>query len=188
MDVDEILLTAEEAMEKAVDYLKNEVRGMRTGRASTGLVEYIKVDYYGSPTDLKQLALISIPEPMQLLIKPFDASAMQEIHKAIASAGLGLNPLNEGKQIRLNLPPLTGERRQQLISSCKQMGEQAKVAIRNARRDANKQVDQILKDKTQHVSEDEAEGAKNEIQELLKKSESRVNELIEAKTREIEAI
>ncbi len=188
MDLDEILLTAEEAMEKAVDYLKNELRGVRTGRASTGLVEYIKIDYYGSQTDLRQLALISVPEPTQLLIKPFDASAMQDILKGITSSGLGLNPLNEGKQIRLNMPPLTGDRRQQLIASCKQMGEQAKVAIRNARRDANKHVDQVLKDKTQHISEDEAESVKTEIQDLLKKYESQASTAVEAKTKEIEEV
>ena len=188
MDLDEILLTAEEAMEKAVDYLRSELRGVRTGRASTGLVEYIKVDYYGSQTDLRQLALISVPEPTQLLIKPFDASAIGEISKAIQSSGLGLNPQNEGKQIRLNLPPLTGDRRQQLIASCKHMGEQAKVTIRNARRDANKHVDQAGKDKTLHISEDEVEMAKNEVQELLKKYEGTATELVAAKTKEIEEI
>lgn len=188
MDLDEIQLTAQEAMEKAVEYLSGELRGVRTGRASTGLVEHIKVDYYGSPTDLRQLALISVPEATQLLIKPFDASCAGAISKAIQSAGLGLNPISEGKQLRLNLPSLSGDRRGQLVASVKQMGEQCKIAVRNARRDANKHVDQAAKDKTQHISEDDIELVKHEIQDLLKQHEKRVDELIEAKTTEIQEI
>jgi len=188
MDLDEIQLTAEEAMEKAVEYLRSELRGVRTGRAATGLVEFIKVDYYGSATDLRQLAMITVPEPTQLLIKPFDASSVQLIIKAIAGAGLGLNPVAEGKQIRLNLPSLSGDRRQQLISSVKQMSEQSKVSIRNARRDANKQVDQAGKDKTQSLSEDDVEQVKGEIQDLLKKYEKKVDELIDAKVKEVQEV
>lgn len=188
MDLDEALLTAEESMEKAVEYLKSELRGVRTGRASTGLVEFIKVDYYGTPTELRQLALINVPEPTQILIKPFDASSTKEIGKAILESGLGLNPVVEAKQIRLSLPPLSGERRTQLIGTIKQMGEQAKVAIRNARRDANKHIDQAVKDKTQHISEDAAEEAKQDVQTLLKKYEAQVDELIAAKSREIQEV
>jgi ribosome recycling factor len=188
MDIDESLLTCEESMDKAVDYLKNELRGVRTGRASTALVEFIKVDYYGAPTELRQLALINVPEPTQLLIKPFDASSTKEIGKAIEASGLGLNPTVEAKQIRLNLPALSGERRQQLISSVKHMGEQAKVTIRNARRDANKHIDQVVKDKTQHLSEDSAADAKDEVQKLLKKHEAMVDELIDAKTKEVQQV
>jgi ribosome recycling factor len=188
MDLDEILLTTEEGMEKAVEYLKNELRGVRTGRASTGLVDFIKVDYYGSPTDLRAIALVSVPEPTQLLIKPFDASTVQLIVKAIQAAGLGLNPVGEGKQIRLNLPPLSGERRTQLMGSVKAMGEQAKVTIRNARRDGNKHLDQAAKDKSLGVSEDEAERVKNEIQDLVKKYEGIVDSLVTAKMQEIQAI
>src|SRR5690349_19579077 len=132
MDLDEAMLTAEESMEKSVEYVKSELRGVRTGRASTGLVEFVKVDVYDSTMDLRSLALISVPEPTQLLIKPFDATTTQAILKAIQGAGLGLNPIAEGKQIRLNLPSLSGERRNQLIGTVKQMGEQAKIAIRNA--------------------------------------------------------
>lgn len=188
MDLDELLLTAEESMEKAIEYLKHELRGVRTGRASPGLVEFIKVDYFGSPTDLRALSLISVPEPTQILIKPFDGSTLQLIVKAIQAAGLGLNPVAEGKQIRLNLPPLSGERRTQLATSVKQMGEQAKVAIRNARRDANKHLDQIAKDKSIHISEDEAERAKQEIQDLVKKYETAVEEAITAKAKEIQSV
>lgn len=188
MDLDTILLETEEGMEKAVEYLKHELRGLRTGRASTALVEYIKVDYYGSPTDLRSLALISIPEATQLLIKPFDASTVQAIVKAIQASGLGLNPMSEGKQIRLNLPPLSGERRNQLSASVKQMGEAAKVTIRNARRDGNKNLDGLEKDKSAHVSEDQLKDAKDQVQDLLKKYEGMVDELVTAKSKEIQAI
>ncbi len=188
MDLDEIQLNAEEAMEKAVEYIKGELRGVRTGRASTGLVEFIKVDYYGSMSDLRQLAMITVPEPTQLVVKPFDASSLQQISKAIQSAGLGLNPVVEGKQIRLSVPSLSGDRRQQLIASVKQMGENAKVTIRNARRDANKHADQAAKDKTLHLSEDAVESVKQEIQETLKKYEKQVDQLVETKTKEIQEI
>ena len=188
MDLDEILLTTEEGMEKAVDYLKGELRGVRTGRAAPGLVEFIKVDYYGAMTDLRALALINVPEATQLLIKPFDGSATQAIVKAIQGAGLGLNPISEGKQIRLNLPPLSGERRAQLAGSIKQMGEQAKVAIRNARRDGNKHLEQGVKNKTLQISEDEAEKAGEEIQSLVKKYEQIVEDAVGAKAKEIQAI
>jgi len=188
MDIDTILLEAEEAMDKAVEYCKSELQGIRTGRASTGLVEFIKVDYYGSQTDLRQLALVSVPEPSQILIKPFDAQSVGEIKKAIEASGLGLNPMTEAKQIRLTIPPLTGERRQQLIGSVKHMGEQSKIAIRNARRDANKHLDQLAKDKANPISEDEIDSSKEEVQDLLKKYEVQVDDAISSKTKEIQEI
>lgn len=188
MDIDEILLETEDTMQKSLDYCKNELKGIRTGRATTGLVEYVKVDYYGSPTDLRQLAMINVPEPSQILIKPFDASSLGEIRKAIEASGLGLTPNVEDKVIRLNIPPLTGERRKQLVASVKHMGEQAKVAMRNARRDANKHLDQIAKDKSAGVSEDEIDTAKHEVQDLLKKYEGQVEEAVNHKAKEIEAV
>lgn len=188
MDLDEIQLEAEDHMDKAVTYLKSELKGIRTGRASTALVDFIKVDYYGSPTDLRQLALVSVPEATQIVIKPFDQSSTQTIVKAIQSSGLGLNPMSEGKQIRLSIPPLSGDRRNQLVGSVKQMAEQAKVAVRNARRDANKHIDQAGKDKANPVSEDAVEGAKHEIQELLKKYEKQIDDAIDHKVKEIETI
>ena len=186
MDVDEALLTAEDSMGKAANYLKQELRGMRTGRASTALVEFIKVDYYDSPTELRQLALISVPEPTQLLIKPFDPSSTQSIVKALQSSDLGLNPTTEAKQIRLVIPALSGDRRNKLIGSVKQMGEQAKIAIRNARRDANKHVDQASKDKGLGLSEDDTKNAKEEIQDLVKKYEKQADGQIEVKTKELQ--
>lgn len=188
MDLDEIQLTAEEAMEKAVNYLKNELRGVRTGRASTALVEFIKVDYYGSMTDLRSMALISVPEPTQILVKPFDQSSVQAIVKAIQSASLGLNPVAEGKQIRMAVPSLSGERRQQLVGNVKAMGEQAKVAVRNARRDGNKQIDAAEKDKSLGLGEDQVERARESMQDLLKQYEHQIDELVSAKTKEIQTI
>ena len=188
MEMDEVLMETEEAMEKAVAYLKQELRGIRTGRANTALVEYVKVDYYGAPTDLRELAIISVPEPTQLLVKPFDPSSLQLIVKGIQNAGLGLNPVAEGRQIRLNLPSLSGERRNQLVGSVKQMGEQAKVAIRNARRDGNKHIDQALKDKSQHLSEDEAENTKEQVQDLVKQYEKQVESLVADKMKDIQTV
>ena len=185
MDPDTILLEAEERMEKAVEHLKSELRGIRTGRASTALVEYVKVDYYGSMTDLKALASISIPEPTQLLIKPFDAGSVQEIKKALESSDLGLNPMVDGKQIRINIPPLSTDRRKQLVAHCKKVAEDTKVSLRNVRRDANKHADQLGKGGGTTYPEDEIETLKTEIQELLKKYETDVEKVTEDKSKEV---
>ncbi|MBK7404757.1 MAG: ribosome recycling factor [Phycisphaerales bacterium] len=184
-DPDTILLESEDSMSKALDYLKKELRGLRTGRASPALVEYLKVDYYGSATDLKALAAISVPEPTQLLIKPFDAGAVGEIKKAIEASGLGLNPIVEAKQIRLNVPSLTRDRRQQLATQAKKMGEEQKIAIRNVRRDANKHADGLADQTGKHFSEDEVKQLKEEIQSLLKKYEGEMDQVVEAKATEI---
>ncbi len=188
MDPDTILLEAEEAMTKAVEHLRKELRGMRTGRASPALIEFVKVDYYGDMQDLKNIAAISVPEPAQLLVKPFDASSLQAIKKAIETAGLGLNPMPEGKQIRVNLPPLTGDRRKQLVGHCKKMSEETKITLRNARRDANKHADHLKTDPKAHVPEDEIETLKEEIQNLLKKFETEADDLVAKKSKEIEDI
>lgn len=185
MDPDTILLDAEERMEKAIEHLKSELRGIRTGRASTALVEYVKVDYYGSPTDLKSLASISVPEPTQLLIKPFDAGSVQEIKRALESSDLGLNPMVDGKQIRINIPPLSTDRRKQLVAHCKKVAEETKVALRNVRRDANKHADQLGKSGGASYPEDEIETLKDEIQELLKKHETDVEKVSEDKSKEV---
>jgi ribosome recycling factor len=182
-DPDTILLSAEESMEKGLDYLKHELRGIRTGRASPAMVEYVKVEYYGASTDLKSLAIITVPEPTQILIKPFDAGSLSDIKRGIEAAGLGFNPMVEGKQLRINVPPLSGDRRQQLMGKVKKLGEETKVVLRNARRDANKHAD-VLKGAGHH-SEDEIETLKTEIQELLKKYEGEVDKKVEEKSKEI---
>lgn len=186
-DPDTILIQTEEAMNKAMEYLRKELKGIRTGRASPAIVEFVKVDYYGSQSDLKSLAAISTPEPHQLLIKPFDAASVGEIKKAIEAAGLGLNPMAEGKQLRINIPPLSGDRRKQLAGQAKKLGEEAKVSLRNVRRDGNKHAD-ALKSGPKQVPEDELETLKTEVQELLKKHEAEVDTLVAAKTKEIETV
>ncbi len=186
MAMDEILLEAEENMESAVDYLKKEFRGIRTGRASAGLVEHIKVEYYGSPTDLRQLASISTPEATMIVIKPFDPSSGKEIERAIQASDLGITPQADGKVIRLIIPPLSGERRTQLVNQVKKMSEQTRVAIRNARRDANKEIDK--QEKASELTEDEAKRGKDEVQKLTDKYEQQVSKLVDGKTSEIEEL
>jgi ribosome recycling factor len=183
MPIDDILLEAEMHMEKATDHLQQEMRGLRTGRATPALVEHLKVDYYGSPTDLRSIASISVPEATQLLIKPFSSGDIKAIEKAIGESKIGLTPHSDGKQIRLVLPALSQERRQQLAGQCKQYAEAAKVAIRNARRDANKALE--TEEKGKGVTEDEAKDGKEKIQELTKSYETKVDELIEKKRGEI---
>lgn len=185
MNAASIRKDAEQGMHKALDYLKSELKGIRTGRASTALVDFIKVDYYGSMSDLKSLAAISVPEPTQILIKPFDAGAIGEIKKAIETSDLGLNPMSDGKQLRVNLPALSGDRRKQLAGHAKKLGEDTKVAMRNIRRDANKHAEQIAKQPGDHISEDALEELKEHIQTLLKKHETDVDKSVADKTKEI---
>jgi ribosome recycling factor len=188
-DPDTILMQAEEQMEKALDYLKQELRGIRTGRATPAMVEFVKVEYYGSMTDLKAIAAISVPEPSQLLIKPFDSGALQAIKSALEKAALGANPMPDGKVIRLNLPAMSKDRREKEVGRMKKMGEETKVVIRNARRDGNKHADQLGKAPGgKHYPEAEIEGLKTEIQDLLKKYETDVDKRIEEKTKEVMTI
>lgn len=183
MDQDEILLDAEERMEKAANVFHDQLQGLRTGRANPGLVDSIRVDYYGSPTPLKQLAQISVPEPQQIVIRPFDAGSLSDIVKAIQSSDAGLAPNADGRLIRLNVPPLSTERRKDMVTRVNKFAEEARVAIRNIRRDANKHADQAEKDKT--LSEDQRDDVKDQIQDLTKKYEGRVNDLASAKETDI---
>lgn len=184
MDMDDILLEAEEKMDSAVDYLKNEFRGIRTGRASVGLVDHIKVDYYGSPTDLRQLATIATPEAGLIVIKPFDPGSLKDIERAIQASELGITPAADGKVIRLAVPTLSTERRQQIAGQLKKMAESARVVIRNARRDGNKEADK--QEKASELTKDESRRGKDHIQELTGKYEKAVTEILDAKTAEIQ--
>ncbi len=183
MPSDEILLEAEEKMEKAVLVFRDHLRGLRTGRASAGLVDSIRVSYYGSATPLKHLASIAVPESNLIVIKPFDPKLCGEIEKAILSSELGITPANDGKVIRLAVPPLSAERRKQLVARVRELAEEARVALRNIRRDANKKIDQEQKDKL--LTEDERDRAKEDVQELIKDYEKKVEELVEQKSQEI---
>ena len=183
MPMDEILFEAEEHMEKALDHLKHEFRGLRTGRATTALVEYVKVDYYGTPTDLRALASLTTPDASSILIKPFDPGSLKDIIRGLEAANLGINPQSDGKQVRMILPALSQERRQQLVHKVKEVSELTRVALRNIRRDANKKVDHELKDSL--LTEDQAKSGHEDVQELLKKVEGTVDALIASKTKEI---
>src|SRR5688572_416231 len=167
--IDQIVKDCRAKMDKSVEHYERELRGLRTGRATTALIDYVKVDYYGNPTDLKGLAAISVPEPNQLLVKPFDPSSKNDIIKAIEKADLGLNPMSDGTTVRINVPAPSAERRQQLVGQVKKMAEDTKVAIRNERRDANKHIDTLVKDKAARISEDQGKNAKAQVEEMTKK-------------------
>lgn len=188
MDLNSIEKEASASMHKAVDYLKSELKGVRTGRATPALIEFVKVEAYGTETELRSLGMVQAPEPTQLLVKPFDPGTVQDIIKGIEKAGLGLNPQADGKQVRISIPPLSGDRRKELIASCKAMGEQAKITIRNARRDANKHIDQLKNDKSLGLSEDDIKGGKDDVQEITKKHESEVDALVNDKAKQIEEV
>ena len=183
MTNEEILFDAEERMEKSVALLTDQLKGVRTGRANVGLVESIRVEYYGSPTPLKQMAQISTPDPQQIVIRPFDQSALKDIEKAIRSSDLGMSPNNDGKMIRLTVPPMSGEQRQKMVTRIKKSAEEAKVACRNIRRDGNKHFDQAEKGK--EMTEDDRDKGKEEVQSLLKKYEERITEMADKKSKEI---
>jgi ribosome recycling factor len=183
MPADDILLDCEEQMDKALEHLKHELRAIRTGRATPALVENIRAEYYGSPTELRAMASISIPEATQILIKPFDPSSIKFIEKAINDSKLGVTTQNDGKTLRLRLPPMSQERRLQMVGQCKGFAETAKISIRNARRDANKVAD--TEQKGGLITEDEGEKTKTQIQELTKQYETKVDELVEKKRAEV---
>lgn len=183
MSAEEILFDVEERMEKASDVLKSALTGIRTGRANPGLVDSLRVEVYGSVTPIKQLASIGCPEPTQILIRPFDPGTIKDIEKAIQASGLGFNPMSDGRVIRLNVPPLSTEVRRKMVGRIKELAEEAKVAIRNVRRDGNKEADQAEKDKD--LTEDERDDVKNEIQELTKKFETRATDMAKSKEAEV---
>jgi len=184
MTVENILMDTEDRMDKALGVLKNNLSGIRTGRATPGLLDSVKVTIYGSQTPLKQLASVGAPEPQQLVIRPFDSSTIKEIEKAIVASELGLNPQSDGRIIRINIPPLSTDVRKKLVARVKDLSEESRVAIRNVRRDSNKAVDLAEKDKV--ISEDDRDRAKESIQELTKKFENSVTEL--ARSRETDVM
>lgn len=183
MSTDEILLDCEERMDKAARVFADELRGLRTGRATPALVDGLRVEYYGSPTPLKQIAQISTPDPQSIVIRPFDPSALKDIEKAIRSSDLGMSPNNDGKMVRLTVPPMSGEQRQKMVTRIKKSAEEAKVSCRNVRRDANKALDAAEKNK--EMTEDERDGAKEDVQKLLKQHEDKIAEMAEKKSKEV---
>jgi ribosome recycling factor len=183
MPLDDIMLDCEENMEKAVEHLKHELRGIRTGRASPALVEHMKVEYFGSLTDLKSIAMISVPEATQLLIKPFSPGDLKMIEKAFSESKIQATPRSDGKTLRLILPAMSQEVRTKMVGSCKTHAEAAKIAIRNARRDANKLIE--TEQKGSILTEDQSSSGKEQVQELTKLYEGKIEEMIEHKRKEI---
>jgi ribosome recycling factor len=177
--MEEIFKSTEEDMKKAVQYFKNEIAGLRTGRASTALVEEIKVDYYGSKVPIKQLASVSVPEANQIVLQVWDKGAVELVEKAIVE-NLNLTPQKQGNLLRLTLPPLTEERRRELVRMLHKMAEEARVAVRNIRRDAK----ELIEDQ-EGISEDEIKRALEKLQKLTDKYIEEINHLTEAKEKEI---
>ena len=184
MGADDILLDAEDRMDKAIQHLKQQLSGIRTGRANPGLVDSLKVEVYGSQTPMKQLASVGAPEAQQIVVRPYDPGTIKDIERAIVNSGLGFAPQNDGRVIRINVPPLTTETRKKLVARIKELTEEAKVSIRNVRRDANKAADQAEKDG--ELNEDQRDTCKESIQELTKKYEGLAADM--AKKREDEVM
>ncbi len=176
---------AEEKMSKAFDVLKKEFTTLRTGRASLGILDGIMVDFYGSPTALNQVSNLAMPDPRMITIQPWEPKMLGEIEKAILKSDIGITPSNDGKIIRLSIPPLTEERRQQIVKHAKKLAEDARIATRNIRRDVNDDIKKKSKDKNVHVSEDEIKKLQDEIQKTTDSHIKKIDELLAHKEKEI---
>jgi len=181
--LDDILKDTKEAMDKVIDALKKNLATIRTGRAAPGMLDGVRVDYYGSPTPLNQLATVSVPDPRMLVVKPFDKKALKDIERAIVEANLGFNPANDGEQIRLPMPPLSTERRKEYVKLSKTKGEDAKVAIRNVRRDNNEMIKEATGEGS--LTQDEEKRGLKSIQDLTDAYVKTVDELLTKKEKEI---
>lgn len=178
-----IIDTAEESMKEATAFCKKEFSHIRAGKATTSLLDGIKVNYYGSQTPLNQLASVSAPEARLLVVQPFDKSTMEDIEKAIMSSGLGLNPNNDGHIIRIPLPLLSEERRKELVKHAKEVGEKARISIRNTRRDANDEIKSTVQEES--LPEDSRFEAEDAVQQLTDKHIKKVDDMLEVKESEI---
>ncbi|HAJ35745.1 MAG TPA: ribosome recycling factor [Chloroflexi bacterium] len=181
--INEVIADAKDRMDKALEALRHDLMTIRTGRATPALVEHLMIDYYGTPTPLQQLATISIPEAQQILIRPYTRGDIQAIEKAIAKSDLGLTPTNDGQVIRLTIPALNEERRRELTKVVNKRGEEARVAVRNIRRDANKDLTDLKKESL--ISEDDQKRAEEKIQELTDLHIKKVDEIVKEKDAEI---
>ncbi|MGL4374712.1 MAG: ribosome recycling factor [Turicibacter sp.] len=181
-----VLSNTENRMNKAIDSLKREFNTLRTGRASAALLENISIDYYGSATPINQMAQVSVPEPRQLTVKPYDKTMLSAIERAINEANIGLTPNNDGELIRLNVPQLTEERRRELAKKVKGFAEEAKVAIRNVRRDANDDMKKLQKNG--EITEDALKGYTEDVQKLTDKKIKEVDAAADAKEKDILSI
>ena len=183
MTTSNIIKDSEERMDKAIEVLKKNLGGIRTGRANPGLVDSLRVDVYGSPTPIKQVAQVGAPEPTQIVIRPYDTGILKEIEKAIVASELGFNPQNDGRVVRINIPPLSTDVRKKMVSRIKDLTEEAKISIRNVRRDGNKAADHEEKEKL--ISEDQRDDIKDQVQELTKKYEAVAADVAKAREAEV---
>ncbi len=183
MEIDEVIKETKPKMQSTIEDLKRKLGSVRTGRANITLLDNIVVDYYGTPTPLNQMASVSVPEPQLLAIQPWDATQIGEIEKAINSANLGINPSNDGKMIRLPIPPLNEERRQQLAKQVSEIAEEHKIAIRNIRQTSNNELKKMLNEK--EISEDNERSGLDEIQKLTDEHTKQIDELSKKKEEEI---
>jgi len=181
--IDDTLLEAEEKMERAVDHAKEEFAAIRTGRANAAMFSKIVIDYYGSPTPLTQMASVGTPEPRMAIIKPYDNSQINAMEKAIRDSDLGVNPNNEGNQLRINLPQMTEERRREMIKVARHKAEDSKVAIRNVRRKAKEELDRLVKDG--ETGEDEGRRAEKELDDVTHRYVTQIDELLKHKETEL---
>ena len=181
--VKDVTASAKSKMEKVLAGLQHEMTGIRTGRASISIFDNLRVDYYGTPTPLNQVATLHVPEPAMITIQPWDASQIGPIEKAIRSSDLGLNPSNDGKLVRVPIPPLTEERRKEIVKRLHHVAEDHRVTLRNARRDANEQLKKLLKDKT--ISEDDERRSLDEIQKMTDANIVKLDQMAKQKEKEI---
>ena len=179
----QILKDTEERMEKALDVFRNDLKGLRTGRASPGMLDALRVEYYGSPTPIKNIASVTCPDAQSIVIKPYQGDDLKDIEKAIRGSDLGLAPNNDGKVIRLTIPAMSGDQRKKIAQQIKKQSEAAKVSCRNIRRDGNKHFDDGEKAKT--MTEDDRDKGKEKVQDLLKSYEGQIDSLADKKTKEV---
>lgn len=184
--MDAVFTKAKEKMEKCLDALNRDYKAVRAGRANPAILDRVTVDYYGTPTPINQMAAISVPEPRMLMIQPWDASTLKDIEKAINTAEIGINPSNDGKVIRLAFPALTEERRKELVKDISKRGEEAKVAVRNVRRDAMDDIKKLKKDN--EITEDDQKSGEKKLQDITDSYIKQVEEMVKKKEDEVLSI
>lgn len=181
--MDELIQTLSKKMDKAIDVLQNDFKKVRTGRANPSMLDGINVDYYGTPTGIAQVGNISVPEPQMMLITPWEKSLLGEIEKAIMKADIGITPQNDGNVVRLPIPPLTEERRKEMVKQIKKFGEDAKISIRNVRRDGNDKLKKMEKDK--EISQDDVKTGATKVQDVTDSHVKQIDQLIVEKEKEL---
>jgi ribosome recycling factor len=181
--IQDVLDDAEDEMSESVSYLRSQLRTIRAGRASPAMLENVTVDYYGSQTPLEQVASVSAPQPDLIVVQPFDRNAMEDIERGIMTADLGLNPNNDGEKIRIPIPPLSEERRKELVETSRERAEETKISIRNVRRDAKNEIERVVEE--ENLSEDVYYGAEEDLQEITDTHTERADALLEQKKEQI---